>query len=124
MLEASLSSFIDIKTGKIPNKWNLSLFLLNSAISSLESQYFTIIVRILAVVPLALVFYKIGFGGGDCKLIIAISPLLSPFDLGIILFISCILALTRGKGQFHSYYFIFSFYIVLFPRLIKKLKAI
>lgn len=124
MLEASLSSIIDVKTGKIPNKWNLFLFSLNSVVALLEAPCPLIIVRVVASIPLALSFYGLGFGGGDCKLIIAISPLLSPFDLGMVLLVACIIGLSRGKGNFHSCYFALSFAIALFPKLIKNLGII
>ncbi len=124
MLEASLSSLIDVKTGKIPNKWNLLLFSLNSVVTLLETPYSSVIVRTVASIPLALSFYGLGFGGGDCKLIVAISPLIDPFDLGIVLFIACIIGLSRGRGNFHSFYLALSFAIVLFPNLIRILEII
>jgi len=121
MLETSLSSLIDAKTGKIPNKWNMFLLFLNFVVSLLENSCILVFMRIIASMPLALSFYGIGFGGGDCKLIIAISPLLSSFDLGIILLVACIIGLSRGKGYFSSCYFAFSFGIVLFQKLIRSL---
>lgn len=119
LLEVSLSSYFDVRTGKIPNKLNLFLFSINSSISLWENSYPQVFLRILAVIPLSLVFYKIGFGGGDCKLVIAISPLLSPLDIGKILFLACIIALTRGKGYFHSYYLTLSSFILFLSNLIK-----
>jgi Flp pilus assembly protein protease CpaA len=122
LLEVSLSSYFDFKAGKIPNKLNILLFSINSAISLWKNPYSQVFIRILAVIPLSLVFYKIGFGGGDCKLIIAISPLLSPLDISKILVLACIIALTKGGGYFHSYYLALSSYIFFLSDLIKNLK--
>ncbi|HDD69481.1 MAG TPA: prepilin peptidase [Candidatus Korarchaeota archaeon] len=115
-LEAFLSMLLDLKTHRIPNKWILSLLALNSLISSLQGPAFRVFIRILSSTSLSLALYRVGFGGGDCKLIIAISPLLSTQDLCSMLILSFLLALARGRGYFHSLYLFFSLMIIFIKK--------
>lgn len=123
-LEVFLSTLLDVKIHRIPNKWILSLLILNSFISLLKEPAFHVFMRILTSTLLSLVFYRIGFGGGDCKLITAISPLLSTQDLCSMLIFAFFLALARGKGYFHSYYLFFSLIIIFIKKAVGGLDII
>ena len=123
-LEVFLSTLLDVKTHKIPNKWISSLLILNFVISLLQEPTFRVFIRVLSSTLLALAFYRIGFGGGDCKLIIAISPLLSTQDLCSMLIFAFFLAFARGKGYFHSYYLFLSLIIIFIRKSVEGLDII
>ncbi|HDM92259.1 MAG TPA: hypothetical protein ENG69_02555 [Candidatus Korarchaeota archaeon] len=102
--EAWLAAAVDARTGKVPNCLNAALLAINMVVSLLSGARVgsVLLVTSLSALP-ALLIHRLGVGGGDLKLIIALTPImgLSPW---VGLAVACLLQAARRSRHFGSVY--------------------
>ena len=107
-IEAWIAVLFDLKFRKVPNKLNLLYMTANGTYAVLKCPRIgAILGTALATIFVlcgVLVLYGIGFGGGDVKLMLSLSPLIGPFYLGISLMGASLIALSRKPIVFRGSY--------------------
>ena len=102
--EAWLAAAIDARTGRVPNLLNASFLAVNVMGSLLSGAPASVVasLTLLSVLP-ALLIHRLGIGGGDLKLAIALTPILG-LTPWIGLALACLLQAVRRSRHFGSAY--------------------